>query len=308
MKIRVFMDDNLQLPLGKNIFGLGAFDGFHRGHQKILEILKSYQENGYRAGIISFFPHPDVVLKRVKYQPLFPPEERIKQVEEIGLDYFIIIKFTPSLAMVRAEEFAEEWLKRKFNAESVVIGENFTFGYMGEGNSKLLESLGKKLGFEVKIVSLVEHDGKPVSSSRIREAINNGNMEDIPNLLGRFYYLRGIVVKGEEIGRKLGFPTANISTTWRMIPPDGVYAVICEINNVKRAGALHIGPRITFGKTKRTIEVHIIDFDENLYGREIKISFIKRVRGTMKFKNADELKKRIGEDIEEVRKITSPFL
>lgn len=308
MKMKVFMDNDLKLDGDRNVFGIGAFDGFHRGHQKLVELLNNYQREGYKAGIISFFPHPDVILKRVKYQPLFPPEERIKQVEEMGLDLFIIIKFTYSIAKMGAEEFAEQWLRKKFNAKIIVIGENFTFGYEGKGDRKTLENLGKKLGFEVKTVPLLKFNGFPISSSRIRKAINDGDMEKVASLLGKPYYLRGKVIKGEGIGKKMGFPTANIFTIWKMLPPDGVYAVICEINNKRKVGALHIGPRVTFGKTKRAIEVHIIGFDGDIYGKEIKVSFIKRIRGTIKFKNIKELQSRIREDIKEIALITSSFL
>jgi len=303
--IRVYFDRKPEIK-GRYAYAVGAFDGIHRGHRFILQELKKLKEKKYIPSILSFFPHPDAILKK-NTDFIFPVEERIRQMENEGIETIVFLKFDWEIAEMEAEEFVKTILKNELDASWVIAGKNFTFGKSGEGDSELLVRLCSKYGIKANVIDLFSsEDGKPISSSLIREEMKKGNVERAVELLGYNYYIRGKVIRGDGLGRKIGFPTSNIYPFWKVIIPDGVYATRCEIEGKKGkfAGALSIGPRPTFNKIERVIEVYILDFKDNIYGREIKIEFLKRIREIKKFGNAQELVKQIERDVKEVQKIT----
>jgi riboflavin kinase/FMN adenylyltransferase len=301
--MRIYFDREPEVK-GRYAYAVGAFDGIHRGHKFILQELKKLKEKNCIPSILSFFPHPDSILKK-NTSFLFPIEERIRQMEREGIETAVFLKFDREIAEMDAEEFVKTILKNKLDAEWVIVGKNFTFGKRGEGDSELLIKMCSKYGINAKVVELFSCDGNPVSSSLIREELKKGSVERAGELLGYNYYIRGRVIKGDGLGRKIGFPTANIYSFWKPIIPDGVYATFCEVEGKtgKFAGALSIGPRPTFNKIERVIEVYILDFKDEIYARKIKIEFLKRIRGIKKFGNAKELVNQIERDVSEVRKI-----
>lgn len=302
--MKVYFGNEVWLPESNYAYPIGAFDGFHKGHRAILEELKKFREKNSIPSIVSFFPHPDAIFRK-NTNFLFPIEERIKQVEKAGIDVMILLRFSDDLAELAPEEFVKIFLKERLHASWVVIGKNFTFGKGGEGDSNLLIKLCKKYGLNAKAIDLVYQDGRVVSSSFIGEELRKGNVERVRELLGYDFYIKGKVIKGDGIGRKIGFPTANIESWWKVIPEDGVYAFICEIEGINRKfrGALSIGPKPTFGKIERTIEIHILEFDGYIYGREITVWFLKRLRDIMKFRTVEGLAKQIKKDIMDVREV-----
>jgi len=303
--IKVYFDIKPEVR-GRHAYAVGAFDGIHRGHRFIIQELKKLKEKNCTPSVLSFFPHPDAILKKNTCF-LFPIEERIRQMEKEGIETAVILKFDRKIAEMGAEQFVKTFLKEEIDAEWIIVGKNFTFGKKGEGDSELLVKMCSKYGINAKVVELFSWEGKPVSSSLIREELKKGSVERAGELLGYNYYIRGKVIKGDGLGKKIGFPTANIYPFWTPVIPDGVYATFCEIEGRtgKFAGALSIGPRPTFNKVEKVIEVYILEFKDEIYGREIKIEFLKRIRGIKKFESVRELVRQIERDVSEVKKITN---
>lgn len=305
--MRVYFDSQPEIE-GRCAYAVGAFDGIHRGHRFILEELKKLKKENYIPSILSFFPHPDVLFQK-NTDFIFPIEERIRQIENEGIDRMVFLKFDKEIAEMEPEEFVRKFLKKRLNADIVIAGKNFTFGKRGMGNWEMLIRLCTKYGIKAKIIELLSYRGKTVSSSFIRKELKKGNVNTAADLLGYNYYIRGKVIKGDGVGRKLGFPTANIHPFWKAILPDGVYGTRCEIEGKKGkfAGALSIGPKPTFNKTERVVEVYLLDFKDDIYGRTIKIEFLKRIREIKRFRSPKELVDQIERDVGEVRKINLTF-
>ena len=289
-----------------SVVTLGNFDGVHLGHQEIFRrVLARSRELGFPSVALSFYPHPLKIL-RPQDAPLMllPLKEKVRLMEKLGLENFLCIRFTKDFASLSARRFVERILVGSLRAKEVFVGKDYRFGKARKGNVELLSRLGKEFGFRVNVVEPVVVDGILVSSTRIRRMLLEGRVKEAMKLLGRPYKLLGKVVKGAGRGRVLGFPTANIEPENELIPKVGVYCVAVEVENMTHPGVVNIGFNPTFEEDKRVkIEVHIIDFSGELYNKEIGVSFLKRIRGEIRFSSAEELVKRIAKDVEEARAI-----
>lgn len=307
--LRVIRDpDRATYEGAMSVVTIGAFDGIHTGHVKILKevaLLASGIEG--RGVVVTFEPHPNSVITPGEMPCLLTsPEEKAGLIERAGVDDLLIMDFTPELSSRSAGWFVEEVLLGRLSMRRLVIGYDFRFGRSREGDAAYLERMGSKLGFGVDIVPPVLFLGHPVSSTRVRTALARGEVGAAAEMLGRPYSMTGKVVRGEGRGRALEFPTANleIEDARKMVPPDGVYAVTAAYGPYRAAGALYIGSKPTYGSRARGIEVHIIESVEPPdYGSHVGITYVKRVRGEMTFKDGAALKAQIAEDVEKIREI-----
>lgn len=289
----------------KTSVAIGNFDGVHLGHQRLIkDALNAAEEKGLTPVALTFEPHPLKVLKPEAAPLLLSPlSEKVRIIRFLGMKHVVVLNFSEELFSLSPEEFAEEVLLRKLKAKFVVVGENFRFGKNREGDRERLVALGKRLGFEVFIQPPVISDGLPVSSTRIRRILKHGKVEEAWKLLGRPFKITGKVVKGEGRGRGLGFPTANVDAENELIPKTGVYAVFVEAEGRLLKGVANIGYNPTFGGEKLSIEAHIFDFSEDLYGKKIGIYLIKRLRSESRFANVNELIKAIERDVKCAKRI-----
>lgn len=303
--MKVFFGKGLRMKEGRYAYAIGAFDGLHAGHLSIVEELRKLKGRGYIPALISFFPHPDAFVKKEGIKLLFPLEERIHQFAEAGMEVVVLLKFDREIAGMEPEDFVRKVLRENLKAKYAIIGRNFTFGKEGKGNAELFLTLSRKNGIHGKVVELVHRDGEVLSSSAIRKRVEMGDVEGASRFLGYNFYIRGKVIKGDGMGRKIGFPTANLHTRWKLLPADGVYACLCDVEGKRGRfkGAANIGPRPTFGRMEKSVEVHIIDFKDDIYGRDVKLEFVKRIRDVKKFPGRDDLLRQIEEDIKRVKEV-----
>lgn len=288
---------------------VGTFDGVHLGHRAVLEEIHGRAEaTGRRAVLLTFHPHP-LRIVRPEATPLLltTPVEKKEILAETGLDYAVFLAFSPALSRYSPRRFVEEILVGRLRLDELVIGHDHGFGRGRSGDAALLREIGRDLGFAVDVVAPVLIGGEAVSSSSIRRAVSEGRLEVARMGLGRPYSARGIVVRGERRGRELGFPTANLSIdgTEKLLPPSGIYAVRGVLRRGAFAGALHLGPRPTFQGSPPSIELHLLDFDEEIYGEEIRVDFIRFLRPVRAFGTVPSLIRQMELDVEEVRRALS---
>lgn len=271
----------------KTIVTLGTFDGMHIGHQAILNKLKLQKRiSGYETLVLTFFPHPRMVLKTDREILLLNTiEERVKRIDEFGIDHLVVQEFTQEFANLSAEEFVKNVLVDQFNIAKIVIGYDHRFGKNRAADIHDLIEFGKKYHFDVEQISAEELNHVSVSSTKIRTALNEGNVALAKTYLGYAYPLTGTVVKGKQLGRTIGFPTANlkVNETYKLIPANGVYVVQVVVKEKMCYGMLNIGTNPTVGGTSKTIEVHIFDFNEDVYDELLTLKFLTRIRDEEKF-------------------------
>ncbi|MEX2467145.1 MAG: bifunctional riboflavin kinase/FAD synthetase [Gemmatimonadota bacterium] len=282
---------------------VGTFDGVHLGHWRVLEEIRERAEaSGRRSVLVTFDPHPLRVVRPDDAPPLLTmPLEKKEILAESGLDFAVFLRFTKALSRYEPRRFVEEILVGRIGVEELVVGYDHGFGRNRSGDADAIRDMGAELGFTVDVVDPVEIDGQTVSSSRVRRAIQALEFGEARACLGRPYSLRGIVVRGEGRGRGLGFPTANLQVGDRdkLVPPTGVYAVRGVLRNgVGHAGALHIGPRPTFQGSPPTIELHLIGFEGDLYGEEIKVEFVDHLREVHPFDGVESLVAQLRQDVD----------
>lgn len=288
---------------------IGVFDGVHRGHAAILErAVRLAGERGLVPVVVSFDPHPDVVLaKTFRVQPpLTPLPEKRRRLEGHGIERVDVLAFTRELAALEPEEFVDRHLVEPHHAAAVVVGENFALGRARAGTPERLAAIGATRDFIVVPVALEWHDGAPVSSTRIRDLLREGRVAEAAHLLGRRYDLCGTVVSGEGIGRTLGVPTANLRLhDEKLLPSDGIYAAWARLPGEDRwrPAAMSIGMRPTFGGQSRAIEVHVLDWDGDLRGREIEVELAQWLRAEVRFDGPESLIAAMREDIAQTRRI-----
>ena len=310
MKVHRYLDS---LPPFRNaVITIGTFDGVHRGHQALIEKIKELAEEVKGESVlITFDPHPRAVVfpNDDSLRLLSTTEEKIQLFEKQGIDHLVIVPFTKEFSMLSATEYVEEFLVKKFHPAVIVIGYNHQFGHHRDGNIELLRKLALQHNFREEEISKQMVDDIEVSSTRIRIALQEGDMKTSSHLLGYFYSLTGKVVKGNQLGRKLGYPTANIALAdkHKLVPADGVYAITVILENEKHDGMMSIGMRPTVNGTHRTIEAHIFDFDRNLYDKEITVEFIEWIREQLKFETVDLMVEEIKNDEEKSRFILSTY-
>jgi len=285
-------------PLSKNtIITIGNFDGVHLGHKKILQFLsQEAQKYDLFSLVLTFSPHPDILLGKGKVKMIQTLDQRLKAIEKFGIQAVLITPFDKEFSNLSSDEFIQKIVVSALKAEEVVIGEDFQFGKNREGNINTLRAMGPRLRFRVHEISNVIKDGRTVSSSLIRHLLQEGKVEEANILLGRYYEIEGRVIKGKDRGKALGFPTANIETENEIIPM-GVYVSQVFIDSRPYPSLTNAGRRPTFGQEDMQIESYIIDFDKKLYGQEIAVRFIKKIRDEIKFKSPEELSLQIKQDL-----------
>lgn len=286
---------------------IGSFDGVHRGHQAVIRrLVDGAHQAGIPAVVITFFPHPSVVLRGTN-GPFFltTPEERAALLDELGVDVIVTLRFDRQMAALTAEEFMR-WLSAHLGLRRLFVGYDFALGRGREGNADRLRALGEQLGYTLELTEPYEIGGEPVSSSRIRALLNRGSVSEVGELLGRPYALNGEIVRGDGRGHGLGIPTANLSV-WqeRVIPAVGVYATWAMIDGVRHAAVTNIGVRPTFENEPvfARIETHLLDFDRDLYGQKMQLEFIEYLRREQRFPSIQALLDQIHQDIARTREV-----
>lgn len=290
-------------PLDYGVVTTGTFDGVHRGHRKILEQLQQLaQDQGGQSVLLTFHPHPRAVLQPdLDLKLIHSQNEKIHSLKSTGLDHLIIHPFTLEFSRTKSLAFVRDILVRQIGAKRLVIGYDHHFGRNREGSFEHLKEYGPLYGFSVEEISAQDVDEVTVSSTKIRQAISEGAMETVRDYLGESFPLTGKVVEGERIGRQIGYPTANIQVEdpYKIIPANGVYAVEAYLpaESEKPFPAMcNIGYRPTFGGKFQTIEVHLFDFDQVLYGKEMSLRFLQRLRGEQKFEGVEALRMQLEKD------------
>jgi len=299
------IDDLSQVQLEQEtVLTIGAFDGVHRGHQYLVQrLVKAAHESGRLAGLLTFHPHPDVVLAHRVPLYLTTPGEKVALLERLGLDWVAILRFDQEMARTSAADFVT-MLCRHLHMVELWVGRDFALGRNREGNVATLRKLGAELGFTVRVVEPLPEDGDPISSTRIRQLLYQGNVREAARLLGRYPSLAGKVVAGSQRGRLLGIPTANLEIrAERVIPADGVYAAYAVVGDQRYPAIVNIGRRPSFEDSERTIETHILDFNNDIYGFDLVIEFVERLRHEQRFDDIDELIAQIHRDMRRAREL-----
>ena len=294
----------------KPVVALGVFDGLHRGHQRIIAgLIREAKKLNAQSLIVTFHPHPQ------KERNLYSLTHRLKLFKELGVNSCLVIRFSPTLRRVPAEVFLQKILIKKINPAMVFIGRNFTFGRYAEGNWQMLKEYSRKARFKLRIVNVLTYKGRPISSSYIRTLIKGGRLSQAQELLGRPVTVCGRIIRGFRLGRILGYPTANVDPDHEIIPPFGVYAVRVRLVDRLFNGVCYIGDKPTVNSirkksiarklpsrrvkaaNKTNIEVHIFNFNNNLYRRKIQIEFIRRIRREKRFSSIQALTRQIKRDL-----------
>lgn len=284
------------------VAALGVFDGVHIGHRHILKaaVNKARVING-TAVAVTFYPDPQ------KEQSLYSLKHRLRLISELGIDACVIIKFTPAFSRMKAQDFIREIIAQKINARFIYVGKNFRFGKSAKGGAKLLKRLAKAYNYKLKTFEVIRRKRQPVSSTYIRNLITSGNLTLARKLLSRPVTVLGTVVKGISLARQIGFPTANINPHHEILPPSGVYAVKVVLNNKIFRGICNIGrkPTLPQYRSEKHVEVYIFNFNRNIYGKDLEIQFIKKIRNEKKFPSLRHLAGQIIKDIKKAKEILS---
>jgi riboflavin kinase/FMN adenylyltransferase len=283
---------------------IGNFDGAHRGHAALLAALRRQAETvGGPAVALTFDPHPLELLRPGQSPPLLTtPEDRSRLLHQLGADHVLILRTDHAMLGLSAREFFEQVLRERLAVRALVEGVNFAFGHNREGNVETLAELCRPAGISLTVVPPVLLDGQEVSSSRIRAALGRGAVEEAAALLGRPYRVHGRVAAGRRRGATLGFPTANLEQLPTLVPGDGVYAVRVPHGDAVWPGAANVGPNPTFGEHARKVEVHLIGFTGDLYGADLAVDFVRRLRDTRPFGSVAELVEQLRRDVEQARR------
>lgn len=290
-----------------SVVTVGTFDGVHRGHQDVLARVASRAHASMLAGVlVTFSPHPAEVLKPERAPMMLTPgDEKVEVLAESGLDYAAVLPFTRKLAELSAEEFVERVLVPRYGMRELVIGYDHGFGRDRAGSVEVLERLGRTRGFPVEVVPpLRTPDGETISSTKIRDAVSKGDLDRAAGALGRAYSVSGVVGRGEQRGRLLGFPTINVSlgSARKLLPPAGVYAVRVQTPAGGFGGMMNLGPRPTFGDDSLSIEAHLFDAAADLYGARVRVDLVTRLRDTKRFESAEALVGQLTQDAGDARR------
>ena len=301
--------ESIDKPFKNAIITIGNFDGVHMGHKALFrEVINKAREIDGTSLAMTFEPHPNRVLKN-NWQPSMITlyEQKVELLDHTGIDVLLCIPFSKYFASIPAEEFVKDLLVKRIGIKAIIVGNDYVFGENREGNLDMLKDLGQRLEFEVIIKDWIKapNDSEArISSTRIRKLLKEGKLEEARLLLGRHYQIRGTVVTGQDRGaRLLGFPTANIMPQDELAPKNGVYAVSVECLGEIYQGVANIGFSPTFNDGFFTLEVHILDFNKDIYGEKIRVNFVKRIRNEKKFSTIEELVEKINRDILEAREI-----
>jgi len=303
-----YLTDESGLPphVSGTVITVGTFDGVHRGHRDVVErLVKRARVLKVPSVLVTFEPHPlEIVNPAAAPLLLTTHDEKQEVLAETGIDYMAVIPFTAELASYSAEDFVELILRRCFRLRELLIGYDHGFGKQRAGNVDVLKVLGERDGFRVEVVAPVSTaDGHSVSSTSIRRAVAGGDLARAAESLGRLYSVSGQVIEGSKRGRTIGFPTLNLGAPpqRKLLPPEGVYAVRVQTTNGPVGGMMNLGPRPTFGDLATSLEVHLFDTDGDLYGAQVRVDFVARLRETRKFASAEQLSKQLAHDEREAR-------
>ena len=305
--------EKITQPFKAAVITIGNFDGVHIGHQALFhEVIERADAIDGTSIAMTFEPHPIRVLKKNNHPPLITLyEQKTELIERAGIDVLICIPFTLEFASLPAEAFIKDLLVAKIGMQAIIVGEDYTFGKNREGDLTVLKSYASQMGYEVIVADWIKaprNVSDRISSTKIRELVMAGEVEPARKMLGRHYQIRGLVVKGRDRGAKLlGVPTANIKLQDELCPKTGIYAVTVDYNNRLYKSVANIGYSPTFDDNEFTVEVHLLDFAENIYGEKIRINFIQRIRNEKKFANISELKEQIKQDIKTAHEILSVY-
>ena len=307
--MRIITDlSEISHSLKNAVVTIGNFDGVHIGHQALFsQVIEKAKSIDGTSVVITFEPHPIRVIKSNKHFPLITIyEQKVELISETGIDTLICIPFTREFAATTARTFVKKILCDQIGMKAIVVGQDYSFGRKREGDIFLLKEMAVTHGFEVIISGWIEVEGGRISSTEIRNLVREGRVEEAERLLGRHYQVRGTVIRGRDRGgRLLGFPTANLTLYDELCPKGGVYAVTVEYNDTTYKGVANIGYSPTFDNGEFSVEVHILDFDQNIYDRPIRVNFIRRLRGEKKFSGPEALSAQISLDIEKARELLS---
>jgi riboflavin kinase/FMN adenylyltransferase len=295
-----FPDDPRPARWPQPVLALGNFDGLHRGHVKIIErIRRGAFERGGTSVVLTFDPHPPRVVRPDKAPPLLmTKEQKLAALTAAGVQGVAVVRFTPELSRWEPEHFVRAVLSDWLRVAEVWVGADFLFGRDRSGNFTVLRALGQQLGFRVEKIDPVRYKDFVVSSTRIRRLVAEGRVDEAGALLGHHYTVCGVIVEGDRRGREIGFPTANLATVNELLPPYGVYATMLAVDGVVWKGVTNVGLRPTFGaQPAPTVETHVLGEVGELYGRQVRLEFVQRLRDERRFADVDALKEQIAADV-----------
>jgi riboflavin kinase / FMN adenylyltransferase len=304
MKVLRAIDDLATLP-GPAHLAIGVFDGLHVGHQAVIgRALESSRETGGNSVVVTFDPHPVRVLRPEKAPRLLTStRHKVKLIEKLGIDAVLLLEFTLEFSKTPPESFIEKLVRAANRLSQICVGQEWTFGANRSGSIRLLEELAPKLGFQVASVPPVLIGERVVSSTLIRSAVESGDLESAAKYLGRDFTILGTVTEGRQLGRRLGFPTANLRAHNELFPPNGVYIAKAFYRGSQYGGVVNIGVRPTIENEtgERILELHLFDFDQQIYGEDIEVAFLGYLRPEQKFSGVDQLRTQIQRDVEKAR-------
>jgi riboflavin kinase/FMN adenylyltransferase len=297
--------DDPGLSLSASVVTLGNFDGIHLGHQALIGgAVTEAKKLTIPSVVLTFEPHPLKVLAPERApQMLLAHKDKIQLLQALGVDMVVIQSFDLSFARLSADEFVRGILVNRLNAKKIWVGRDLRFGQGRKGSVADLERWGRELGFSVATVDAIMVNGERVSSSRIRQLVTDGQVDAVKPMLGRYHFVSGRVVAGHRRGRELGFPTANISTRTEVLPLDGIYATLLRLGARCLLSVSSVGVNPTFGDGPRTVESHILNFTDDIYGEAVQLSFVRRIRSEMKFASVDALVTQIRQDVSRAEEI-----
>lgn len=298
-----YISETTEFQLKNSVVTLGKFDGLHIGHQMLLSHVLELKQGGYQSVMFTFDLHPANLFSEKEIKLIYTNEEKMDRLKELGFDVLISYPFSKQTASLSPESFIKEVLVEKLDVKAIVVGKDYRFGKGRRGNVTMLEQYAKEYGYEVYSYDKVMYEEEIVSSTRIRDCIALGKMEQANAMLGRAYSVQGKVLHGRKLGRTLGMPTTNLQPSeMKLLPPNGVYATITWIGNQQYYGVSNVGLKPTVGGQVRPgVETYLFDFEGDLYGKEIKVDFYQYQRKEMKFSSVEELKSHMQHDIRQAK-------
>jgi riboflavin kinase / FMN adenylyltransferase len=306
MKVLRAIDELRSLP-GSTHLSIGVFDGLHIGHQAVIgRALESSRQTGGNAVVVTFDPHPVRVLRPEKAPRLLTStRHKVKLIEKLGVDAVLLLDFTLEFSRTPPETFIEKLVRGSNRLSQICVGQEWTFGADRSGSIRLLEEMAPKLGFQVASVPPVLVGDRVISSTLIRSAVECGDLESAAKYLGRDFTILGTVTEGRQLGRRLGFPTANLGAHNELFPPNGVYAAKAWFRKNEYGGVVNIGVRPTIENEtgERILELHLFDFDQQIYGEDVEVAFLEHLRPEHKFSGVEELQAQIQRDAEKARQV-----
>jgi riboflavin kinase / FMN adenylyltransferase len=293
---------------GPLFLAIGVFDGVHRGHQAVISTSADHAQSANGTPVVvTFDPHPMKVLRpREAPHLLTATQHKIRLIRQLGVQHLLVIKFDKAFAATAPEDFVQQLVTHSKPLREICVGHEWSFGKGRRGNLALLRKLGAQFDFEVVgIPAVTLGNGEPVSSTAIRHAVEAGDLAKAAEMLGHQYTILGTVVRGERLGKKIGFPTANLSAHSEQFPSNGVYFAQATLDGVIYPGVVNLGyrPTVSSGKSERVLEIHLLDFDREIYGKDVEVRFVRYLRPEQKFENLDALARQIEFDVQQARRL-----